>query len=378
MGNFSTNFTDLIPNYETENSEVSKQGQTIFERYSFGPPKPEINSETEIAAEALLSLRNSISPFYQVYHVDFEEAMLGDGSFTVCHRCVHRKTQQEFAVKIVSKHYNCENEIRILGICKGGPNIVELYEVYEDEDNKYLVFELLRGGELFDRLRQGKLPEEEARLIMGNLASALFSIHSRKVVHRDLKPENILFVDQDSSQVKIVDFGFAKFNPESHGMRTPCYTVPYAAPEVVAVEIGSKPFYDERCDLWSLGLILVSVVQQINPIQFLFPADLGSFWTKSPRIQSACLNPGHFFQSFSLLIPYERHRGRHGVKPQRRAALFMARVYAFLFPYTLNLPRKLTAHIFFFLYFFISFHNFIFFFSIQCCLGIFYRRHWTI
>jgi len=98
------------------------------------------------------------------------------------------------------------------------------------------------------------------------------------VVHRDLKPENILFSDDsESSEVKVVDFGFARMRPRaeddgddsSGGMRTPCFTLQYAAPEVLdqatAAAAAAKEAnctadgYNESCDLWSLGVILVSV-----------------------------------------------------------------------------------------------------------------------
>ena len=95
------------------------------------------------------------------------------------------------------------------------------------------------------------------------------------VVHRDLKPENLLFTDDsDSAEVKVVDFGFARIKPKKgedgeEGMRTPCFTLQYAAPEVLEqAKKGAdekkgnqkKDGYDESCDLWSLGVILVSIL----------------------------------------------------------------------------------------------------------------------
>ena len=69
--------------------------------------------------------------FFQKYEIDLREGILGDGSFSVCRRCVCRSTQQEFAVKIVSKRVDYSNEIALLKQCQGHPNIVQLKEVLQ-------------------------------------------------------------------------------------------------------------------------------------------------------------------------------------------------------------------------------------------------------
>ena len=97
---------------------------------------------------------------------------------------------------------------------------------------------------------------------MGKLISVVNYMHSLGVVHRDLKPENLLFdTMDDEAQLKVVDFGFARLKPEMEsGMLTPCFTLPYAAPEVLDTAMRtSQEGYNESCDLWSLGVILVSL-----------------------------------------------------------------------------------------------------------------------
>lgn len=73
--------------------------------------------------------------------------------------------------------------------------------------------------------------------------------------------QNLLFVDEtEDSEVKIVDFGFARLMPEKDTMKTPCFTLHYAAPEVIRQALGqNEEGYDASCDLWSLGVILVSL-----------------------------------------------------------------------------------------------------------------------
>lgn len=86
-----------------------------------------------------------------------------------------------------------------------------------------------------------------------------------------LSPQNLLFTTDDpESPVKVVDFGFARFKPsEEAGMRTPCFTLNYAAPEVLsqAVCMDGVDGYDESCDLWSLGVILYTMLSGRAPFQ---------------------------------------------------------------------------------------------------------------
>ena len=71
--------------------------------------------------------------------------------------------------------------------------------------------------------------------------------------------QNLLFEDRtDRAELKIVDFGFAAEITKNEAMMTPCFTLPYSAPEVLRQMSSQKGGYDESCDLWSLGVILVS------------------------------------------------------------------------------------------------------------------------
>lgn len=207
----------------------------------------------------LVQCQLSDSIFFQQYSIDLNEQILGDGSFSVCRRCIKKSTNKEYAVKIVSRKIDCTQEINLLRACQGHPNIVTLHEVYHDEAHTYLVFELLKGGELLGRIRRkSKFTECEASSILRRLVSAVHFMHSRGVVHRDLKPENLLFTsNEDNAEIKIVDFGFARLKQEKEQLHTPCFTLHYAAPEVLN---GDPEGYDESCDLWSLGVILYTML----------------------------------------------------------------------------------------------------------------------
>ena len=91
------------------------------------------------------------------------------------------------------------------------PNILKIYEYFEDEAKLYIVTELCTGGELFDRIiENGKLTEADACVVMKQLLSSVAFCHELNIVHRDLKPENVIFVnDEQESPIKLIDFGLS-------------------------------------------------------------------------------------------------------------------------------------------------------------------------
>merc|ERR1712154_667394 len=93
------------------------------------------------------------------------------------------------------------------------PNIIKLFETFEDHRNIYLVMELCAGGELFDRIIEaGHFTEQQAAILMKQIIRAIFFMHTNSVCHRDLKPENFLFESKkgiQDSPLKIIDFGLS-------------------------------------------------------------------------------------------------------------------------------------------------------------------------
>jgi calcium-dependent protein kinase len=88
------------------------------------------------------------------------------------------------------------------------PNIVKLFEVFEDRNFMYLVTELCSGGELFDEIVARKhFTEKDAASVIKQVLSAVSYCHSKKVAHRDLKPENILLDQKKNDMIKVIDFG---------------------------------------------------------------------------------------------------------------------------------------------------------------------------
>ncbi|XP_037376604.1 ribosomal protein S6 kinase alpha-2 isoform X2 [Talpa occidentalis] len=190
---------------------------------------------------------------------------IGVGSYSVCKRCVHKASDAEYAVKIIDKSKrDPSEEIEILLRYGQHPNIITLKDVYDDGQCVYLVTELMRGGELLDRiLRQTCFSEREASAVLCTIARTMDYLHSQGVVHRDLKPSNILYVDESGNpeSIRICDFGFAKqLRAENGLLMTPCYTANFVAPEVL-----KRQGYDAACDIWSLGILLYTMLAGFTP-----------------------------------------------------------------------------------------------------------------
>ena len=132
------------------------------------------------------------------------------------------------------------------------PNIVRLYEVYENKSSIYLVTELCDGCELFDEIsKREHFNGNEAAHVTKQILQAIAYCHSQNIAHRDLKPENVLIDVKNRGAIKVIDFGTSHhFDSKTHTMTQMFGTPYYIAPEV----LNGK--YNEKCDLWSVGVML--------------------------------------------------------------------------------------------------------------------------
>ncbi|EDV29862.1 uncharacterized protein TRIADDRAFT_19422 [Trichoplax adhaerens] len=275
VSNFSSDFTDLTP-VDSPSQPVKSTG--LFKGYSFVSPailfghsmflNEDIFAINQRSQTMPTELKNS--QFHKVYQLG---SLLGNGSFSTVRKCTHKETGKEFAVKIVSRRLNTTREEQILKLLQSHEHIVTLHDIKRDSFHTYLVFELLRGGELLQRIRKKKnFDEKEASRLMRQLISAVQFMHKRRIVHRDLKPENILFVSpNEESSIKIIDFGFARKKVENQPLKTPCFSLPCAAPEVLLQDLPDYG-YHEACDLWSLGVIMYIMLSGRVPFHHISSA----------------------------------------------------------------------------------------------------------
>ena len=129
---------------------------------------------------------------------------------------------------------------------------MKLYEFFQDDKHYYIVTELCTGGELFDKITKKQIfGEADAARYFKQILSAVVYCHALKIVHRDLKPEKLLLESEDEgANIKVIDFGTSQvFNPDKK-MSQKFGTPYYIAPEVLKKE------YNEKCDVWSCGVIL--------------------------------------------------------------------------------------------------------------------------
>ena len=114
------------------------------------------------------------------------------------------------------------------------------------------MYRLCNGGELFDKIAEEQyFSETDAAKIIKQILSAVNYCHQRNIVHRDLKPENLLLNrDAEDPKITIIDFGTSGIFDPSQKMQQKYGTPYYIAPEVL------NNSYDEKCDLWSIGVIL--------------------------------------------------------------------------------------------------------------------------
>ena len=189
-----------------------------------------------------------------------KKKLLGKGAFGEVWLVKNNELQKDYAMKIIKKTSNSEseereimNEISILKTLDH-PKILKILDFYSTSKLYYIITEYCPNGELFNEIiKKGKFDEGKTAFIMNQIFKAISYCHSQKIIHRDLKPENILIVDRDKNnypRIKICDFGTSKMFEKGAVQRKLVGSSYYIAPEVL------KKNYDEKCDIWSCGVIL--------------------------------------------------------------------------------------------------------------------------
>ncbi|KAL7068193.1 putative calcium-dependent protein kinase [Cryptosporidium serpentis] len=192
---------------------------------------------------------------------------LGSGAYGEVLLCTDKTTGAERAIKIIRKssvnapaNSTLLEEVAVVKLLDH-PNIMTLHDFFEDKRNYYLVMECYKGGELFDEIiHRLKFNEVDAAIIIRQVLSGVTYLHNHKIVHRDLKPENLLLESKEKDAlIKIVDFGLSVVFDHQKKMKDRLGTAYYIAPEVL------RKKYDEKCDVWSIGVILFILLSGYPP-----------------------------------------------------------------------------------------------------------------
>ncbi|XP_013764512.1 ribosomal protein S6 kinase alpha-6 [Pundamilia nyererei] len=260
---FDPEFTAKTPK-DSPGIPPSANAHQLFKGFSFVAPTPmdENKGSPLLSILPIVQLHGGSAKFSDMYELQED---IGVGSYSICKRCVHRVSAMDYAVKIIDKSKrDPSEEIEILMRYGQHPNIITLKDVYDEGRYVYLVTELMKGGELLDRiLRQKFFSEREASAVLYTITKTVDYLHCQGVVHRDLKPSNILYMDDSGNpdSIRICDFGFAKQLRGGNGLLlTPCYTANFVAPEVLM-----RQGYDAACDIWSLGVLLYTMLAGYTP-----------------------------------------------------------------------------------------------------------------
>ncbi|GJP39218.1 hypothetical protein CLOM_g23611 [Closterium sp. NIES-68] len=206
---------------------------------------------------------------------------IGQGHFGKVWRCLDRATGEALACKQVRKSGLSENdladlerEIAAMQLLQGHRHVLALRGLFEDANNVYMITDLCTGGDLFDLIaRTGGLDEDTAARLFAQIAQGVRWCHVHRVVHRDIKPENILLAKSSSSHAAapaaaagaaaaaagldacLADLGLAFQLAPGTAIIGVAGSAPYEAPEVLA-----RQPYDFSADIWSLGVLLYSML----------------------------------------------------------------------------------------------------------------------
>ncbi|CAD8206046.1 unnamed protein product [Paramecium pentaurelia] len=257
---------------EIQNETQQKQQQDTGTRKSPAassktvPHDPKDNSQSRkqsMASVGSVSVKFGVELFVNLKKQSITKVytlgqVLGQGAFGKVWKVTHKTTGLIRAMKQIRKQELIkEDEQKLfseMNLLKNlyHPNIVKLYELYQDSNNYYLITEYLCGGELFERIKKmNSFTEKRASDLMRQILMAVVYCHEQKIVHRDLKPENVLFSGTEpEALIKIIDFGCSRRFNSQKNMTKRLGTPYYIAPEVL------NHNYNEKCDVWSCGVIL--------------------------------------------------------------------------------------------------------------------------
>ena len=196
------------------------------------------------------------------------ENPIGTGAFGKVWLVKHYNTHKIYCIKIISKRNIIEQklinqlnqEISIMYQINH-PNSIKLYNHFEENERIYLIMEYAPNSSIFFYLKKNSNINISQKLqFFRDTCSIIKYLHSKHIVHRDIKPENLLL--DKNYRIKLCDYGWATYLQPGEKIKTFCGTFEYAAPEIL-----KKIEYDEKVDIWSLGILLFELLTGYTPFK---------------------------------------------------------------------------------------------------------------
>jgi tRNA A-37 threonylcarbamoyl transferase component Bud32 len=200
---------------------------------------------------------------------------LGSGGFGTVYAARDERLRRDVAIKVIPREQTDDEragrEARVAARLNH-PNVVALYELGSDDENVYLVSELVEGRTLADLIEDEALSDRDIARMGAALCDGLAHAHERGVVHRDVKPQNVMVVARPargSGFAKLTDFGVAHLAGDEVLTRTGDVvgTLAYMAPEQAE---GQRATWE--ADVYSLALSLYEAWTGVNPVRRRGPA----------------------------------------------------------------------------------------------------------
>lgn len=247
-----------------EQQSTQKQPKTHPTSHSVphNNPKKEILRQTLGVPKPTALIGRSSKKILQTYSLGKK---LGSGSYGDVFVGIHRINGQKRAIKQIKKSLLKDLQEDVMyefNLLKNldHPSIEKVFEAYEDAANIYIVTEFFEGGDLYGRMNKDKyFDEHKASKIAKEILVSLAYCHSMNLSHRDLKPQNVMMEDS-SLNIKLIDFGFAKYYKPDALLNDQLGTPYYMAPEIIA-----NKKYDCKVDIWSLGILVISMLSGCEP-----------------------------------------------------------------------------------------------------------------
>mmetsp|Transcript_77778 Transcript_77778/g.154271 ORF Transcript_77778/g.154271 Transcript_77778/m.154271 type:complete len:398 (-) Transcript_77778:112-1305(-) len=316
------NFVPGDPEDQVSGCSAPKGEHAGTHDFTLNRPQPQEAGNTqshrdmrEIQADGAASRRPGICkdvPIKDLYDVDEEK--IGQGTFGVVCPCRHKETGVLRAVKMIQKAKvkDLKQVKREVVNMRGlnHPNIIRLFENFEDTLTVQLVLEICAGGELFHAITKAKrFAERETSIIMVQMLRAVQYLHALNICHRDLKPENFLFLTTspvEKNVLKLIDFGLSCQCKPQQMLKEVVGTTSYVAPQVL------QRSYNTKCDLWSCGIIMYILLCGHPPFrgkvqqEILLKVRDGSFVFDAKVWRTVSLGAKHLISMLLRKEPEER------------------------------------------------------------------------